>query len=128
MAMAPARRKSPLPEQTRARAEDQRELNGVVSAGVAEAPDSGLPKERLLRMYEMILLARAVDERQWVLNRQGKQPFHISCQGHEGSGVGSAFALDPSRDVMVPYYRSLGAVMAFGMTAREIMLAALAKA
>jgi 2-oxoisovalerate dehydrogenase E1 component alpha subunit len=75
-----------------------------------------------------MLLARAVDERQWVLNRQGTQPFHISCQGHEGSGVGSAFALDRSRDVMVPYYRSLGAVMAFGMTARDIMLAALARA
>ncbi|HET6315097.1 MAG TPA: thiamine pyrophosphate-dependent dehydrogenase E1 component subunit alpha, partial [Chloroflexota bacterium] len=79
-------------------------------------------------MYETMLLARAVDERQWVLNRQGTQPFHISCQGHEGSGVGSAFALDRNRDVMVPYYRSLGAVMAFGMTARDIMLSALARA
>src|SRR3954449_3175622 len=88
----------------------------------------GLAPQRLLEMFETMLLARAVDERQWVLNRQGAQPFHISCQGHEASGVGSAFALDPQRDVMVPYYRSLGAVMAFGMTAREIFLSALAKA
>ena len=79
-------------------------------------------------MYETMLLARAVDERQWVLNRQGRQPFHISCQGHEGSGVGSAFALEPGRDVMVPYYRSLAAVLAFGMTPYEVFLAALAKA
>jgi 2-oxoisovalerate dehydrogenase E1 component alpha subunit len=42
--------------------------------------------------------------------------------------VGSAFALDPSRDTMVPYYRSLAAVMAFGMTAKEVFLAALARA
>src|SRR5436305_10369703 len=79
-------------------------------------------------MFETMLLARAVDERQWILNRQGREAFHIACQGHEGSGVGSAFALDPSRDVMVPYYRSLGAVMAFGMTALDIMLSALARA
>src|SRR5919204_6688711 len=93
-----------------------------------EPAPSDLSQPRLLEMYEMMLLARAVDERQWILNRQGRQPFHISCQGHEGSGVGSAFALDRERDVMVPYYRSLGAVMAFGMTARDIMLSALARA
>src|ERR671929_2368268 len=87
-----------------------------------------LSSQRLLEMYEMMLLARAVDERQWILNRQGRQPFHISCQGHEGSGVGSAFALEPGKDVMVPYYRSLAAVLAFGMTPYEVFLAALAKA
>ena len=79
-------------------------------------------------MFETMLLARAVDERQWILNRQGRQAFHISCQGHEASGVGSAFALDPSRDVMVPYYRSLAAVVAFGVTPRDLFLSALAKA
>src|ERR671929_2328381 len=76
----------------------------------------------------MMLRARAVDERKWILNRQGRQAFHISCQGHEGSGVGSAFALEPGKDVMVPYYRSLAAVLAFGMTPYEVFLAALAKA
>jgi 2-oxoisovalerate dehydrogenase E1 component alpha subunit len=79
-------------------------------------------------MFQTMLLARAVDERQWILNRQGREPFHISCQGHEGSGVGSAFALERERDVMVPYYRSLAAVLAFGITVREVFLSALAKA
>jgi 2-oxoisovalerate dehydrogenase E1 component alpha subunit len=79
-------------------------------------------------MYETMLLARVVDERQWILNRQGREAFHISCQGHEGSGVGSAYALDRDRDVMVPYYRSLAAVIAFGVTPRELFLSALAKA
>src|ERR1041385_741257 len=102
------------------------EVNGVAS--LAPHDVLGLTRERLLEMFETMLLARAVDERQWILNRQGREAFHISCQGHEGSGVGSAFALDPSRDIMVPYYRSLGAVMAFGMTARDIMLSALARA
>jgi 2-oxoisovalerate dehydrogenase E1 component alpha subunit len=88
----------------------------------------GLSRERLCEMFETMLLARAVDERQWILNRQGRQAFHISCQGHEASGVGSAFALDPSRDVMVPYYRSLAAVIAFGVTPRALFLSALARA
>jgi len=79
-------------------------------------------------MFQTMLLARAIDERQWILNRQGRMPFHISCQGHEASGVGSAFALDPTRDVMVPYYRSLAAVIAFGVTPRDLLLSALAKA
>ncbi len=79
-------------------------------------------------MFETMLLARAVDERQWILNRQGREAFHISCQGHEGSGVGSAFALDRERDVMLPYYRSLAAVIAFGVTPYELFLSALARA
>jgi 2-oxoisovalerate dehydrogenase E1 component alpha subunit len=88
----------------------------------------GLSPERLHEMFATMLLARAVDERQWILNRQGREAFHISCQGHEGSGVGSAFALDRERDVMVPYYRSLAAVIAFGVTPLELFLSALAKA
>ena len=112
----------------------QRTLNGVDRRPVRRATQPpvhealGLAPERLLFMFETMLLARAVDERQWILNRQGRQAFHISCQGHEGSGVGSALALDPGRDVLVPYYRSLAAVMAFGMTPREVFLAALARA
>jgi 2-oxoisovalerate dehydrogenase E1 component subunit alpha len=100
--------------------------NGV--AHVAEHEVLGLSAEQCLRMFEVMLLARVVDERQWILNRQGREAFHISCQGHEASGVGSAFALDPERDVMVPYYRSLGAVLAYGITPRDIFLSALAKA
>ena len=88
----------------------------------------GLGQARLREMFEKMLLARAVDERQWILNRQGREAFHISCQGHEGCGVGSAFALDPERDVMVPYYRSLAAVLAFGATPLHVFLSALAKA
>src|SRR5215471_285346 len=137
--MAPARRKSSTPEKTRANdgvgasvKRQEPEPNGVVAAAAREQRPPhqrlGLSRARLLEMFETMLLARALDERQWLLNRQGTQPFHISCQGHEGSGVGSAFALDRSRDVMVPYYRSLAAVIAFGMTARDIMLSALARA
>ena len=107
--------------------------NGIASPPpkAAEAPVHealGLTKDRLHEMFEVMLLARAIDERQWILNRQGREAFHISCQGHEGSGVGSAFALNRELDVMIPYYRSLAAVLAFGMTPHQVFLSALAKA
>jgi 2-oxoisovalerate dehydrogenase E1 component alpha subunit len=88
----------------------------------------GLSDDQLLAMYRRIALARAIDERMWVLNRAGRVAFVISGQGHEGAQVGIVAALRPGHDWMVPYYRSVAAVLAFGMTPREIMLAQYAKA
>jgi 2-oxoisovalerate dehydrogenase E1 component alpha subunit len=52
----------------------------------------------------------------------------ISCQGQEGAQVGAAMALDRETDYISPYYRDLGMVLVFGMTARDIMLSGFAKA
>lgn len=90
--------------------------------------DLGLSDREVLEMYEMMLLARKVDERMWLLNRSGKIPFVVSCQGQEAAQVGAAFALDRTKDYVLPYYRDLGIVLAFGMTARDIMLSGFAKA
>src|SRR5215203_1756230 len=43
----------------------------------------GLDEDDLRRMHYYMLLARRVDERSWILNRQGKAAFVISCQGQE---------------------------------------------
>ncbi|MGG0716568.1 thiamine pyrophosphate-dependent dehydrogenase E1 component subunit alpha [Robertmurraya massiliosenegalensis] len=88
----------------------------------------GLSDEKVLEMYETMLLARRIDERMWLLNRAGKIPFVISCQGQEAAQVGAAFALDKEKDYALPYYRDMGVVLRFGMTARELMLSAFAKA
>ena len=88
----------------------------------------GLSDEQVLEMYETMLLARKIDERMWLLNRAGKIPFVISCQGQEAAQVGAAFALDREKDYVLPYYRDMGVVLAFGMTAKELMLSAFAKA
>lgn len=88
----------------------------------------GLNDQQVLEMYETMLLARKLDERMWLLNRAGKLPFVISCQGQEAAQVGASFALDRGRDYVLPYYRDLGVVLAFGMTAKEIMLSGFAKA
>src|SRR3972149_4901727 len=47
--------------------------------------------------------------------------------GHEGTQVGTAYALDRDKDIVHPYYRDLALVLAWGMTPREIMLSNFAK-
>ncbi|EOW9527717.1 3-methyl-2-oxobutanoate dehydrogenase subunit alpha [Bacillus cytotoxicus] len=88
----------------------------------------GLSDEQVLEMYRTMLLARKIDERMWLLNRAGKIPFVISCQGQEAAQVGAAFALDREKDYVLPYYRDMGVVLTFGMTAKELMLSGFAKA
>lgn len=88
----------------------------------------GLSDKQVLDMYETMLLARKLDERMWLLNRAGKIPFVISCQGHEAAQIGAAYALDKERDYILPYYRDMGVVLVFGMTPEELMLSAYAKA
>jgi 2-oxoisovalerate dehydrogenase E1 component alpha subunit len=87
----------------------------------------GLTDDQALRMYEVMRLARAVDERMWLINRQGRAPFVISCQGQEGAQVGTAAALRPGSDWVAPYYRDAGVVLWFGMTARDQMLSFFAR-
>ncbi|WP_312092476.1 thiamine pyrophosphate-dependent dehydrogenase E1 component subunit alpha [Niallia sp.] len=90
--------------------------------------EAGLTDDQVLEMYEQMLLARRIDERMWLLNRAGKIPFVISCQGQEAAQVGAAFAFDREKDYILPYYRDLGVVLSFGMTTKEIMLSGFAKA
>jgi 2-oxoisovalerate dehydrogenase E1 component alpha subunit len=84
-------------------------------------------KDMLLEMYRVMLLARRLDERAWVLHRQGKIAFHISGIGHEAAQVGAAFGLQRGKDWLVPYYRDLALLLAFGMTPREFALGLLGK-
>ncbi|MBH0229805.1 thiamine pyrophosphate-dependent dehydrogenase E1 component subunit alpha [Halobacillus yeomjeoni] len=88
----------------------------------------GLSDEEVLDMYRTMLLARKIDERMWLLNRAGKIPFVISCQGQEAAQVGASYALDREKDYALPYYRDMGVVLSFGMTAQDLMLSGFAKA
>ncbi|MDQ6898826.1 MAG: thiamine pyrophosphate-dependent dehydrogenase E1 component subunit alpha [Candidatus Dormibacteraeota bacterium] len=79
-------------------------------------------------MYRQMVLARAIDRRMWVLNRQGKAPFVISGQGHEAAQVGAAHALEPGKDWLFPYYRDLAFCLALGMTPLDFLLSVYARA
>ena len=88
----------------------------------------GLEPARLLTMYRQMVLARAVDRRMWLLNRQGKAPFVISGQGHEAIQVAAATAMRVGQDWLVPYYRDLPFCIALGLTPREFLLSVFARA
>jgi 2-oxoisovalerate dehydrogenase E1 component alpha subunit len=90
--------------------------------------DQELSPETLLDIYRSMALARALDERMWILNRAGKAPFVISCQGHEAAQVGAAFALTKGKDFTLPYYRGLASVLVMGMTPLDVMLGVFARA
>lgn len=82
----------------------------------------------LLELYELMLLTRALDDRQSILSRQGRQGIHLSARGHEACGAGSALACTPERDILVPSHRSLAAVLAWGVTPAEVLLQCLSRA
>jgi 2-oxoisovalerate dehydrogenase E1 component subunit alpha len=90
--------------------------------------DLDLSRDELLEMYRYVALARAVDERMWILNRAGRIPFVISGQGHEGAQVGIAWAFERGHDWIAPFYRSIATCLTFGMSARDIMTAQYATA
>lgn len=90
---------------------------------VRESPGAlGLTGEQLLDIYYKMLLARAVSTRMRMLNRLGKAPFAVSGEGHEAAQVGSAYALQPGRDWVVPYYRDVGVALTVGMTPRDLLM------
>lgn len=89
---------------------------------------AGLNSQQLLNAHYRLTLCRALEERMWQLNRSGKMPFVVPCAGHEGAQVGTAMALRPGKDWVLPYYRDMGVMLVLGMSAREIMLDFMARA
>ncbi len=84
--------------------------------------------KRVLEMYRKMVLCRTLDERVWMLNRQGKAAIVASAQGHEAAQIGSVHALRVGQDHFYIYYRDLAVLVALGLTPREIMLGFTAKA
>jgi 2-oxoisovalerate dehydrogenase E1 component alpha subunit len=100
-----------------------------VATEVSESPHRalGLTDDDLLRMYRFMVTARLLDEAQFRLNRQGKAAFVIPVSGHEACQMGTAWALQPGKDIWVPYYRDLALVLVAGMTPLDVMLGVFAK-
>ena len=86
-----------------------------------------LSDDRLIEMYRTMVLSRYLDERVWLLNRQGKAAIAASAQGHEAAQVACIEATDPSKDHYLIYYRQLTAMMALGSTSEEMLRGFLAK-
>lgn len=87
-----------------------------------------LSNELKKEMFWMMLLSRRLDERAWVLHRQGKIAFHISGIGQEAAQVGAVYALQKGKDWLVPYYRDLAMMIAMGMSPTQFVMSLMGKA
>lgn len=96
------------------------------SQNPAAEPDQ-LPGKRLVELYRTMVLSRYLDERVWLLNRQGKAAIAASAQGHEAAQVGCVEATDPSKDHYLIYYRQFTAMLALGAEPEEMLRGFLAK-
>lgn len=94
-----------------------------MTADSTAAPDwqSSLNSHQLLDIYRTMVRCRTLDERVWLLNRQGKAAIVASAQGHEAAQLGSVWALRKGHDRFYIYYRDLAVLVGLGMTPAEIM-------
>jgi len=76
---------------------------------------SVMEEEFLLEALLWMMKSRLYDKRVIALQRQGLFGVYSPGTGQEASIVGSAMALDPARDWMVPQYRELMATVHHGL-------------
>ena len=85
--------------------------------------DADLPGPRtLLAWYRTMVTARAIDDREGQLYRQGKVFFQIAGAGHEAIQVALAHRLRPGSDWFYLYYRDRALALALGVTPLEQFL------
>jgi pyruvate dehydrogenase E1 component alpha subunit len=75
---------------------------------------AGLPDPEILRLYRLMVLSRALDDRMFALQRQGRIGFYVGAAGEEASIVGAAAAME-DRDWIFPQYREHAAALLRGL-------------
>lgn len=86
----------------------------------AEVPTE-LSDGDLVEMYRYMRLGRHFDEKAVSLQRQGRMGTYALLSGHEGSQVGSAFAMD-EEDWLLPSYREHIASVVHGLPLVKTLL------
>lgn len=95
---------------------------------VSQDHSAELTDDDLLRAFRLMVLSRKLDERCWILHRQGKIAFHISGIGQEACQLAAGLALRPGYDYYFPHYRDLVTVLALGLRPVDIFLGTYGKA
>ena len=89
-------------------------------------PAGDLPEDltagQLIEALRWMKVARVFDGRAIALQRQGKSATYAGMAGQEAALVGSAFALDSTRDWMVPQYRETVALAIHGFSLARFFL------
>jgi pyruvate dehydrogenase E1 component alpha subunit len=93
-----------------------------VDGTLAENRTCPMDDEQMLRALRLMMLSRAFDAKGISLQRQGRFGTFSPVRGQEASVVGSAFALDPTRDWIVPQYRELPALLHHGLPLERFIL------
>lgn len=79
-----------------------------------------LSRDMLLTLYRNMLTQRAVDTRGFQLNRQGKIAIAMGSEGHEAVQAGTGLAFERGRDLLYPYYRNTGLILACGFALADV--------
>ena len=82
---------------------------------LAKGAQPAMEEEFLLEALRWMMKSRLYDQRVIGLQRQGQFGVYSPGTGQEASIVGSAMAVDPERDWMVPQYRELMATVHHGL-------------
>jgi pyruvate dehydrogenase E1 component alpha subunit len=91
--------------------------DGTLADGCAPT----LEGDALLDAWRAMLRSRVADERCFSLQRQGRLGTFSPVAGEEAAVVGSAWALDPARDWVVPQYRELPAMRRQGLRLEQAL-------
>jgi 2-oxoisovalerate dehydrogenase E1 component alpha subunit len=89
---------------------------------------ASLDAQQQIALLRNMLLQRAVDTRGFQLNRQGKIAIAMGSEGHEAVQAGTGMAFVRGKDILFPYYRNTGVVLACGFPLEDIFRSQFARA
>jgi pyruvate dehydrogenase E1 component alpha subunit len=95
---------------------------------LVDGAEPRLSLERTVDGLRWMMLSRAFDARAIAMQRQGKIGLYSPVKGQEASVVGTAMALDPATDWIVPAYRELPALVRHGQPLERIVAGYMGKA
>jgi len=75
--------------------------------------EPALSADELRRIYTLMVLTKAADQKALKLQRQGRFGTFASSLGHEACQVGAAFGIRPD-DWVFPYFRDMGLYLTIG--------------
>ncbi len=79
-----------------------------------------LPADVLRQGLKDMMMTRAMDDRMFNMQRQGKMSFYMKSRGEEAVSVGHSLALENS-DMVFPTYRQQGILINRGASIKEMM-------